>query len=53
MLKVEPLRAIYGTLTMEAWRLKISPWRVCRPAVANSQHFDEERARLRICIQVK
>jgi hypothetical protein len=25
---------------MEAWRLKIKPWRVCRPAAAN---IDEEQ----------
>jgi hypothetical protein len=28
---------------MEAWRLKMKPWRVCRPMVADSHHFDEEQ----------
>jgi hypothetical protein len=27
-------------LTMEAWRLKMEPWRVCRQVIA---HFDEEQ----------
>jgi hypothetical protein len=32
------------TLTMEAWRLrKMEPWRVHRPLVADSRHFDEEQ----------
>jgi hypothetical protein len=31
------------TLTVEAWRLKMEPWRVCRPVVADSHHFDEEQ----------
>ncbi len=30
-------------LTMEAWRLKIEPWRVCKQVVADSHHFDEEQ----------
>jgi hypothetical protein len=30
------------TITVEAWRLKMEPWRVCRPVVANSHHIDEE-----------
>ncbi len=30
---------------MEAWRLKIEPWRVCRPVNADLHHFvfDEEQ----------
>jgi hypothetical protein len=28
---------------MEAWRLKIEPWRVFRPVVADSHYFDEEQ----------
>ncbi len=28
---------------METWRLTIEPWRVCRPVVADSHHFDEEQ----------
>ncbi len=31
-----------GTLTMEAWRLKMEAWRVYRIVVADSHHFDEE-----------
>ncbi len=31
------------TITMEAWRLKMEPWRVCRPIFADSQHFDDEQ----------
>ncbi len=31
------------TLTMEAWRLKIEPWRVCSPVVADSHLFDEKQ----------
>jgi hypothetical protein len=27
---------------MEAWRLKIETWRVFRPTVADSHHFEEE-----------
>jgi hypothetical protein len=30
-------------LTLEAWRLKKEPWRVCRPVVADSYHFVEEQ----------
>jgi hypothetical protein len=30
-------------LKMEALRLKMEPWRVCRPVVADSQHIDEEQ----------
>jgi hypothetical protein len=33
---------------MEAWRLKMEPWRVYRPMVEDSQHFDEEQDRIRI-----
>ncbi len=28
---------------MEAWGLKMEPWRVCMPVVADLQHFDEEQ----------
>jgi hypothetical protein len=28
---------------MEAWRIKMEPWRVCRTVVADSHHFDEEQ----------
>jgi hypothetical protein len=28
-----------GTLTMEAWRLKIEPWRVSGPVIADSHHL--------------
>jgi hypothetical protein len=32
------------THSMEACRIKkIVPWRVCRPLVADSHHFDEEQ----------
>jgi hypothetical protein len=31
-----------GTLTMEAWRLKMELCRVHRPVVADSHHFDED-----------
>ena len=27
------------TLTMEAWMLRIDPWRVCRPEAEDSHHF--------------
>jgi hypothetical protein len=27
---------------MEAWRLKMEPWRVYGPVVADSNHFEEE-----------
>ncbi len=30
------------TLTMEALRLKIEPWRVYRPVVADSHNFEED-----------
>ena len=30
------------TLTTEAWRLKMEPWRFLRPVDANLIHFDEE-----------
>jgi hypothetical protein len=26
---------------MEAWRIKMEPWRFCRPIVADSHRFDE------------
>ncbi len=28
--------------TMEAWRLIMGPWRVCRPVFAYSHRFDKE-----------
>ncbi len=28
------------TLTVESWRLKLEPWRVCKPMVADSHHFE-------------
>ncbi len=28
---------------MEAWALKMEPWRVYRPVVGHSHHFDEEQ----------
>ncbi len=31
------------TLPVEAWRLKMETWRVCRSAVTDSHHFDEEQ----------
>jgi hypothetical protein len=31
------------TLTVEAWRLKMEPWMVCRPVVADSHHSDEKQ----------
>ncbi len=37
---------------MEAWRLKMEAWRVCRPVVADSHHLDESRIRIRIRIGV-
>ncbi len=27
---------------MESWRLKMEPWRVYRPVVADSHHFEEK-----------
>jgi hypothetical protein len=30
-------------LTMEAWRLKIEPWRICIPAEADSHHMTEDQ----------
>jgi hypothetical protein len=50
------------TLKKEAWRLKMEPWRVCRPVVAGSLHFDKEqdpdldphkKGQIRILIQKK
>jgi hypothetical protein len=29
-------------LKMEAWRLKMEPWRVCGLVVADSHHFEKE-----------
>jgi hypothetical protein len=31
------------TLLMEAWRVKMMPWRVYRPVVADSHNFDEQQ----------
>jgi hypothetical protein len=28
---------------MEAWRLIMELWRVCKPVVVDSHHFDEEQ----------
>jgi hypothetical protein len=28
-------------LTVEAWSLKMEPWRVFRPVVANSHHIED------------
>jgi hypothetical protein len=28
---------------MEPWRLKMEPWRACKPVVADSHDFDEEQ----------
>jgi hypothetical protein len=28
---------------MKAWRIRIEPWRFCRPVLADSHHFDEEQ----------
>ncbi len=28
---------------MDAWRIKMKAWRVCRPVVANLHHFLEEQ----------
>jgi hypothetical protein len=30
-------------LIMDAWRLKMEPWRVCRPEIADSNLCDEEQ----------
>jgi hypothetical protein len=38
---------------MEAWRLKMQTWRVCRPVVADLHHLDEEQVQIRIRIKVK
>ncbi len=57
MLKKEAWRAV--ELTMEAWELKMEPWRVCMPEVADLHHFDKIRIkviswiRIRIRIKVK
>jgi hypothetical protein len=32
---------------MEAWRLKVEPWTVCRPVVAGSHHLTRNRIRIR------
>jgi hypothetical protein len=41
------------TLTVEAWRPKIELWRVYRPVVADSHHFELNRRWIRIRIKVK
>jgi hypothetical protein len=38
---MEAVRAVDAT--MKARRLKIKPWRVCRPVAADSHHLDEEQ----------
>jgi hypothetical protein len=30
-------------LTLEAWMLKMEPWKFCRPVVSDLNHFDEEQ----------
>jgi hypothetical protein len=30
-------------LRIEAWRLKMETWRLCRPVVADSHNLDEEQ----------
>jgi hypothetical protein len=30
-------------LIVEAWRLKMEPWRVYKPVIADFHHFDEEQ----------
>ncbi len=37
-LKIEP-----KTLTVKAWRLKMETWRVYKPVVAVSYHYDEDQ----------
>jgi hypothetical protein len=39
---MEPLRAV--DCQMKPGWLEMEPWRVCRPVVADSHHFDEEQA---------
>jgi hypothetical protein len=39
-------------LTMEAGRLKVELWRVCRPVVPYSHDLDEEQARIRIIVKI-
>jgi hypothetical protein len=36
---------------MEAWRLKMEPWRVCIAVFADSDHFDEVNIRIRIKVK--
>ncbi len=41
---------------VEEWRLKLEPWRVCRPVVADVLHNDEEQdmdRKNRILISIK
>jgi hypothetical protein len=41
------------TPTMEARRLKMEPWTVCRQVVADLHHFDDKQDPVRIRIKVK
>jgi hypothetical protein len=36
---------------MEAWRLKIEPWRVYRPVFVDSHHFDEKQVKVKSWIR--
>jgi hypothetical protein len=36
-------RGMPWMLTIEAWRLKMEPWRIYRPVVTDSHQFDEEQ----------
>jgi hypothetical protein len=40
-IKMKLWRAL--VLTMDAWRLRMEPWRVCRPVAADSHSMDEEQ----------
>jgi hypothetical protein len=42
---IQKLWTLHGsTLTIEAWRLKMKPWRVCKPMVADLHNFYKEQA---------
>jgi hypothetical protein len=41
-LKIEPWKTVTVGAHKGAWRLKMETWRVCRPVVADSHHFDEQ-----------
>jgi hypothetical protein len=44
MLKKEPWVAVEAhKFTMEAFRLKMELWKIFRPVVADSHHFDKEK----------